>query len=544
MLLLTMNIIIYGQQEEALVYLEHSETLNFDDAAYPGAQLLKGNVRFRHEDALMFCDSAYFYEGSNSLDAFGHVKLIQGDTLAGYGDILYYDGSTKLARFRRNVKLVHTGMTLTTDSLNYDRSEDIAWYYTGGVLEDSVNTLTSIWGQYTPPNHQALFKQSVHLINDKFILDADSLKYNTETNIADIIGETDIVYEEETNIHSTAGHYNTRSEQSTLLNRSQVIHKDGKTLTADTIFYDKACGIGDLRSNFEMKDTVQKATLYGNFGFFWESDKRGYATDSALLIDWSTDDWLYIHADTLYTEQVPDTIPDSLYRQVRAYYGVRVYRSDMQAVCDSLRFNGRDSIISLYYAPIVWSDEQQISSDSIHVYMKNGSVEHLHGLGKSIAIQYDGEDNYNQMSGKEILAFVRDGELREVHVNGNAQTIYYPHEDEDEGEPVGVNKTESSYVKLYIVNRKIDHILFTAAATGAVYPLDQIAKSDTRLELFFWADDKRPRLPGDVFSSTGQTTLKPPGDVLIPEAMDNDVNENIKNKITENIKDKIKGKIE
>ncbi len=512
------------------MYLEYCETLSFDEERLPGAQILRGKVRFRHEDALMFCDSAYFYEKENSFDAFGHVHFMQGDTLNGYGDVLYYNGNTRLARLRRNVKLVHTTTTLTTDSLNYDRNQNLAYYYTGGTIQDIENTLSSVWGQYNPPTHQAIFKTDVLLTNEKFTLASEVLHYNTETNIADLVTDTKIVYEEETTILSSKGWYNTRTENSMLLNRSQIIHTDGKTLTGDTIFYDKQNGFGHILNRMEMTDSVQKMTLYGNYGEVWENEKRGYATDRALIEEWGDSIHTFMHADTLWTEEIPyrfhtlvqkDSIlidsvmtwqkPDTLwidttYRQVRAYYGVRVYREDVQAVCDSLYYNGRDSIMSLYKEPVAWSDNQQVSADSIHIYMKNGEVDYAHGIGSALAVQQETLTKFNQLSGKEMLAYIRDGELRQVDVNGNAETVFYPRE--DDGTFMGVNKTQSSFVKIYLQDQKIEHILFTTATTGAMYPLDSIKIEDTRLATFFWAEQERPLVPGDVFA-TPQRTPRP-----------------------------------
>lgn len=516
-----------AQEKQTLVYLEYSETLSFDEERHPDAQLLKGNVRFRHEDALMFCDSAYFYEKTNSLDAYGHVRLDQGDTIQGFGDALYYNGNTRMARLRGHVKLVHTGTTLLTDSLNYDRRRDIAWYFTGGTLQDSVNTLTSRWGQYTPADHQALFKTQVRLENKQFLLTADTLCYNTESNIADLVGPTHIVYEEETDIYSNLGWYNTRTEESMLLRRSRVVHQDGKSLTGDTIFYDKKNGIGRVRQHMQMTDSVQKATLYGNYGEMYEKSKSGFATDSAMLVDWSEEDRLYMHADTLHTEEVqyrlftlsprdsilidsvmtaqsPDTLwQDSAYRQVRAFYGVRVFRRDMQAICDSLTYNMRDSVMNMNGVPVCWSDNQQISADQINIYLKNGTVDYIHGIGASIAVQQESEQQFNQLSGKEMMAFVRNGELAEIHVNGNAETVFYPKEEED-GEVIGVNRTQSSYVKLYITDQKIDHILFTTATSGTMYPLDEAGENVTRLGGFFWAETERPISQNDIFRPTGK----------------------------------------
>ncbi len=518
---------LQAQKQEKLVYLEYCETLSFDEERLPGAQILTGNVRFRHEDALMFCDSAYFYEKENSFDAFGHVHFMQGDTLNGYGDVLYYDGDTRIARLRRNVRLIHTTTTLTTDSMNYDRNQNLAYYYTGGKIQDAENTLTSIWGQYNPPTHQAIFKTDVLLTNDKFTLASEALHYNTESHIADLVTDTEIVYQEETTILSSKGWYNTETEKSMLLNRSQVIHTDGKTLTGDTIYYDKLRGFGQVLRRMEMTDTVQHMTLYGNYGEVWEDEKRGFATDSAMIEEWGDSLHTFMHADTLWTEEIPyqiteliprdsilvdsimtwqapDTlIVDTTYRQVRAFYGVRVYREDMQAVCDSLHYNGRDSIISLYKEPVAWSDNQQISADSMHIYLKDGAVDYAHGIGAALAVQQETPTKYNQLSGKEMFAYIRDGELKQVDVNGNAETVFYPRE--EDGTFMGVNKTQSSFVKIYLQDQQVEHILFTTATTGAMYPLDSIKIEDTRLSAFFWAEQERPLVPGDVFENPQRT---------------------------------------
>ena len=516
-------------QKETLVYLEQCETLSFDERLHPDAQLLKGDVRFRHEEAYMYCDSAYFYEKENSFDAFGHIRFVQGDTLSGYGDILYYDGNTKVARLRKNVKLINRNTTLTTDSLNYDRTNDIAYYFHGGELQDSLNILTSAWGQYTPYNNQAVFRDNVLLKHPKFTLTADTLKYNTETHIAYLQGPTRIDYGDETTILSTLGWYNTQTEETLLMERSKIIHTDGKTLTGDSLFYDKQAGYGQVYSRFEMTDSIRKATLYGNYGEVYEDGKRGYATDSALFVDWSGEDWLYMHADTLFTEEVhykepvivpydnsamdsietyhePDTLwRDTAYQRLRAYYGVRTYRQDMQMVCDSLTYHSRDSVMSLCGTPICWSDENQISADTIFVYMKNGTIDYAHGVGNAIAVKQEDAERFDQMAGKEMFAYIRDGELRRVEVNGNAETIFFPRE--DDGTFIGMNRTQSSFVKIFLQDRKIDHIVFTTTTTGTMYPLDSITTPEAHLDEFSWRDHLRPKMPCDVFSSVQRESV-------------------------------------
>ena len=491
---------------QTMVYLERAENLNYDEQRIANAQILKGNVVFRHEEALMYCDSAYFYENTNSLDAFGHVRFVQGDTLRGFGDLLYYDGNSKLARLRRHVRLIHgreneNPTVLTTDSLNYDRLEGVAYYYTGGEIKDSLNTLVSVRGNYRPNTKQAVFSQDVVLTNSRFVLTSDTLLYNTDTKIADIVSPTQIIYEEETDITSSRGWYNTQTEQSMLLDRSVVHHTDGKQMTGDTIYYDKLIGFGEVLGDMQMVDSAQRVTLYGEYGQMWEENSRGYATDSALMVDWSDSSHIaYIHADTLFTEELHYTdsaMEDSTYRRVRAHYGVRVYRDDMQMTCDSMVYWGSDSTMHLYTKPICWSENQQISADSMVVFIVNGSVEHAVGYVNALCVMEDTLDYYNQMSGKEVTAYLKDGEVKLIDMSGNALTVYYPKE--QDGEYVGLNTTASSFIHMYIEDQEIHHIRFTKETTGVLYPMDQIPGGADKLALFFWAAEARPNSPEDVF---------------------------------------------
>lgn len=502
---------------QTMVYLERSETLNFDQERIADAQILIGNVLFRHDDALMYCDSAYFYENSNSLDAFGNVRLVQGDTLLGFGDVLYYDGNTKIARLRKHVKLIHGRVEenptiLTTDSLNYDRQADVAYYFRGGEVKDSLNTLTSIRGKYYPKSKEAVFSQTVKLVNPKFVLTSDTLLYNTETKVTNLVSPTQIIYEKETDITTSRGWYNTHTEQSMLLDRSFIHHSDGKTMTGDTIYYDKRIGFGKVLGRMEMCDSAQQATLYGEYGQMWEENSRGYATDSALMVDWSDmEHKSYIHADTLFTEEIAlnDT---STFRRVQAHYGVRVYRDDMQMTCDSLVFLSSDSTIHLYTDPVCWNNNQQISADSIIVYLVNNTVEHAKGFGNALCVMEDSVNFYNQMSGKEIIAYMEDGEVKIIDMSGNALTIYYPKE--SDGEYVGMNTTESSFIRMFVEEQKIHHILFTKETTGVLYPMDQIPAGGDKLALFFWADYKRPVSPADVFRKIEKTEQNGPSEQI------------------------------
>lgn len=475
-----------------LVYLEHSESLTFDKIMNPDMQVIKGNVRFRHDNVLLYCDSAYFFNKANSLNAFGHVRIVQGDTLFVYGDKLYYDGNTKLARMRYNVRMVNRKTILTTDSLNYDRLANLSYYYTGGKITDELNVLTSVWGQYSPSTNDALFKKNVHLKNKNFILDSDTLKYNTKTNIANIVGPTHILYNDETDIYSKRGWYNTATDRSMLLDRSTVKHKGGKTMIGDTIFYDKKLKYGEGFSHVIMNDTVQKSTLYGEYCYYNDNTKKGLATDSALLVDWSGKDSMFVHADTLLTSK------DSIYNLFRGFYHVRIFRNDIQGICDSLTYSARDSVMNMHGDPILWSDNNQLSGEFIQAFTKNKKIDHVDIQRLAVAIQHEDSLFYNQLSGKEIIAYVDSGQLNKVKVNGNAETIYFPRDDKD-STLIGLNKTQSSFVVMYIKNKKIQKVVFTTASNGTMYPLGELKGKDLYLKNFFWLEDQRPKGKQDLF---------------------------------------------
>lgn len=475
-----------------LIYLENCDALSFDKIFSPDVQVLKGNVRFRHDAARLYCDSAYFYEKANSLNAYGHVRIVQGDTLFVFGDLLYYDGNTKMARLRHNVRMENRKTILTTDSLNYDRISNRAYYFNGGKITDQLNDLTSVRGQYSATTNDAVFKEKVRLINKDFTLDADSLRYNTKTNIANFISPTHILYNKETDIYSNRGWYNTATEKSMLLNRSKVKQKDGRTLVGDTIFYDKKLNYGEGFMNVVLTDSVQKSTLYGDYCYYNDNTKNGLATDSALLVDYSEKDTMFIHADTLLTSK------DSIYNVTRGYYNVRFYRKDVQGRCDSLAYSARDSVMNMYGTPILWADNNQLSGDFIQASTKNKKVQKINIQHVAVVIQHEDSTYFNQLSGKEIIAYVDSGELRKVNVNGNAETIYYPR-DEKDSTLTGLNKTQSSFVVMYLKNKKVKRVVFTTVTNGIIYPMTELNDKKKYLNTYFWVDNQRPKNQKDLF---------------------------------------------
>ncbi|HAR39152.1 MAG TPA: hypothetical protein DCS09_11600 [Porphyromonadaceae bacterium] len=458
------------------------------------AEILTGNVIFFHEGAFMYCDSAYLYQKTNTFEAFSNVRMEQGDTIFVYGDYLHYDGNTRLARLRDNIRMEDRTATLFTDSLDYDRVANLGYYFEGGMLVDEENELTSFWGQYSPDTKQALFSDSVKLINEDYIIYSDTLKYNTESKYADILGPSRIV-SDSGYVHTSKGWYNTVTEDSHLLDRSEVYSNDGtKVLIGDTIFYNRQTGVGEVFGNMFLEDKERKAILQGNYGFYNEKTEYGLATDSAFAIDYSQQESMYVHGDTLVM------ITDSVHRDIKAYYEVRFFRADLQGVCDSLHYSSRDSMVYMIGDPVVWNENNQILGNQINVYLNDSTIEKAIVKDYALAIQDRlDQERYNQLSGRDMTAFFRNGDIYHVLVEGNAESLYYL--TEKDSTIIGLNKTESAYLSMDIENEQIKRLKLWSSTTAVTTPLPQLKPEDSRLKGFVWLDYLRPAGPKDIFRS-------------------------------------------
>lgn len=479
-------------------------------------QVLVDSVIFLHEGAYLYCDSAYFNKKLNSFDAFSNVRMEQGDTLFLYGNYMHYDGNLKLAQVRENVRLEHRSSTLFTDSLDYDRMMNIGYYFDGGVLIDEANNneLTSFWGQYEPNSRMATFKDSVQLINPKFILYSDLLKYNTHTKLAYITTPTTIVSDSGT-IYTSKGVYNTDTDESVLLDQSTIVNKEGnRFLRGDSIFYNKTLGYGEVFGNMFLQDTIKKAILIGNYGFYDDKIDFAMATDSAYCIEYSQGDSLFLHADTLMIKT------DSIYRDIRAYYGVRFYRSDIQGVCDSMQFHSRDSVLHLYKDPILWNKGNQLYGDTIDIFMNDSTVDYVHVKRYSFSIEQKDSIHFNQMKGRSLKAFMDNGKLRRVLVEGNAESIFYPQE--SDGYIIMHNWLQSGYMEIFFNEGKLDKMKGWPQPIGKATPLELLPVDKRRLEDFYWYDYLRPINKDDIFRNVKKkaTDIKPPRPAIFERADD------------------------
>ncbi len=477
---------------KTVIEMLNSDTMGRRENLGPDIQILKGNVSLLHDSTFMYCDSAYLNRKLNTLQAFDNIRIEQGDTLFIYGDYLVYEGDIKLAKLRHNVRMENRNTTLFTDSFNFDRIKNIGYFMQGGMIVDEQNELTSIYGQYSPGTKKAIFRRNVKLVNDQFILTSDTLNYNTNTKIADIVGPS-VIQSDSGTIYSHSGWYNTATDQSQLLSRSTVVSKDKyKTITADTLFYNRTTGFGEAFGNMYLTDTLKKVILTGNYGWYNERTENAFATDSAQFIEYSRGDSLFLHADTLKMITV-----EKNNHEVKAYHGVRFYRIDLQGVCDSLQYNSKDSVLNLYQDPILWNSGYQLTGDTIQIFMNDSTVDFVHVIDYAFAMEKVDSTYFNQLKGNDLKAYFDAGELKKIYVSGNAETIFYPMEKDSTF--IGMNNTQSGFFRLFIKDRKMEKMVIWPDPKGSTTPLPDLTPENKFLKNFILFDYLRPISQKDIF---------------------------------------------
>ena len=487
-------------QQDKRVYLVHADNLHYDQYRNGDAQILHGHVHFRHVGANLYCDSAHFYEQSNSFEAFGHVRMVQGDTLSLVSDYAYYDGNDQLAQARYNVVLKHRKTTLYTDSLDYDRMYSFGNFFEGGKMVDGKSVLTSDWGEYHTDTKMAMFYYDVRLKDQNMFLTTDSLYYDTRTSRAHIVGPSNIT-SGSSHIYSEDGYYNTRTEQSELFGRS-VIKDQGRTIVGDSVFRNARDGKNYAYWNVVMTDSINKNRLTGDYAEYDDSTGYAMATNNAVAMDFSQKDTLFMHADTFKIFTYNNNT-DSVYRVMHAFRKVRAYRPDVQAVCDSLVYNSLDSCMVMYRDPIVWNQGQQLFGEEIRVYMNDSTIDWAHVIGQAFsAEQMPDTIHFNQVSSKEMKAFFKNGEMRESQAIDNVLSVYYPIDDSD-STLIGLNYLETPLLKMFLENRKMKR-MWIEKPKGTLYPMTQIPPDKYFLPQYAWFDYIRPLNKQDIFNWRGK----------------------------------------
>ncbi len=482
------NSLILGQKAARVKF--SAATTEVDAKLGKDTKRLIGNVVFTHGGAKMYCDSAYFYSSKNSLDAFSNVYINQGDTVHLYGDKLHYDGNTRIANVRNNVRLLNRKTTLTTEELDYNIGEGIGYYTNHANIVNEENNLESRIGYYYTRQDMFDFRDSVVVTNPDYVIYSDRMKYNTETKITYFLEPTEII-SDSSYIYCERGWYNTQTDISQL-NQNALVKNTRQTIKGDSLYYEKNTGFGRAIENVEIIDNEQNIILHGNRGIYYENDDYARLTERAQFIQVSEEDSLFLHADTLLSEL--DTAGSKV---IKAYYGVRIYRSNLQGRCDSMAYSMADSVIRLYDEPILWSEENQITADYIEIHTRNRQVKTMYLYNSAFIVSREDTSYFNQIRGKNMTCHFANNELYRIDVNGNGQTVYYP---KDKDGIVGANKVECSDLVIFMKEGKVSSISFLRKPDGTLYPLEQAPKNEMILKGFQWLAELRPLSRDEIFT--------------------------------------------
>jgi len=496
--------------QENRIKLISADALKFDESIGNDAQRLIGNVKFKHKGAIMYCDSAYLYSSSNSLDAFGRVRVIQGDTLNLTSEKLYYNGDTRLIKVRDAVTLRDKEMTLETNTLDFNRKSGIAVYYDTGTITSKANDnkLVSCEGVYNSNTEFFHFRDSVSLINPDYTVETDTLDYNNESEIAYFSGPT-FIFSDENTIYCENGWYDTKNDLAQF-EEDAFIDNGSQLLKGDSLWYSRNEGIGKAYYNVSIADTADNYIINGDFGSYNELSGKTVVTGKAEMIQYDDQDSLFLHADTL------DAVRDSILGdKVHAYHHVKFFRSDMQGAADSLVFSERDSMIYMYTNPVLWSENLQITGDTIQLKTYDGVIERLFVYDHAFMVNEIDTSHYNQIKGKRLTGYFQNNDIYKIRIEGNGESLYYALEEEESdslntandsipNQPdfIGVNKAICSNIVIYLEEQQVQRIMFITKPDGAFHPEEKFPEAEKYFDGFSWQIARRPNNRWEIFART------------------------------------------
>jgi len=466
----------------------HADDFIFDKNKHPDYTKLVGNVAFKHKGTTMNCDSAFQHK-NNKMDAFGNIRINQGDTLLLFGKKLFYDGNSSKAIISEKVKLQDKQMQLQTEQLHYNLEKNIAYYPSKGQIQDAKNKLFSDKGSYYSKTKMFYFKGNVQVENPKYTILTDTMNYDAERKISYFFGPTTINSEENI-IYCENGWYNSLSNKSQFRENATITHKDF-VLKGDSIFYNRNKGYGKAINHIELIDSINNLLITGDLGEYFEQTENAMVCQNALLNLIAEGDTLFVHADTfLSTKKLQQ-------REIRAFYNVKCFKQDMQAICDSLSYNLKDSAIELFNKPVIWSDKFQITADSIQLLLNGGKIKKMFLRNNPMLISKEDSLHFNQIKGKTMFGFFEQNNLQKIDVIGNGQTIFLAQNDNKEN--IGINTSECSNISLFFKENELNGITFHTKPAAIMHPIEKIKEKDKFLQGFLWRANERPKSKEDIF---------------------------------------------
>ena len=513
--LLTVN--LANSQEQRIIEIIQAGKSIRNSTDYPGANILQRDDNSRvilfHDGAKIESDLSYYYFNENSFKADGKVNFNQGDSLSLTSDFLEYDGKSKKAFAYGNVILLRPDMRLETDTLYLDRIKNIAYYNSRGKIIDNDNTLRSNSGTYFMGPKKYIFKSNVTIDNPDYNVDSEELEYYTESNYTYFNDKT-LITGIDYSILCKNGFYDTYSQRG-FFKENAVINYDGKIINGDSIYFENEKSYASASFNVKINDTINNSIITGHYGEIFKEKDSAIITKNALAVNIIKNDSLYIHSDTITI-----TGPDEK-KILKGYYDVRILKSDVRGISDSIHFNQETGLIKLLKQPkssrylkaltdeqknkinpIIWFGENQITGDKIFL-KSNMQTEELDSLiirGNVFMSQKDSlvNDRFNQIKGEKLDGLFTEGKLDNVFIEKNSTLLYYMYS--DEGEFIGMNNTLASSILIKFNENEISEVSFYRNPDGNVISENKIIINEMKLPGFIWRENEKPESIDDLFS--------------------------------------------
>lgn len=479
------------------IEIVYAGTLTIDNDKYPGATIFNSDdqrkVQFRHQGMDIWCDVAVLYQKTNQVKAFGDVFIQQGDSLKMNSNFVEYNGDTKIALAKENVKLRNEKMTLETQELFFDRNTQEAYYLNHGKISDEENVLTSKEGRYFVAPKKSQFSSQVNITNADFQINSLTLDFYHSTGHVYMFGPTTITGRDYI-AYGEKGFYDTKTEKGYFMDMARIDY-DNKRLTGDSLYFDKFRNFASATNNIIIRDTINHTLVKGHYGEIHKAQDSMFITKKALIASLVDKDSVYIHAKRIMVTGKTGA------RIVRAYTGARIYKTDIQGKCDSIHSSQTTGLTQLIGKPILWSGKSQMTGDHIQL-LANTQTEKLDSLrvfDNAFLIEKDtlGE-GYNQVKGKTLKGKFKENKLNNVNLYQNTEVIYYVYDDQNN--PAGINKSKCSQIRVdFATNQQIETVIFYKDVDGGIYPEDKINKEELRFPNFNWRGDEIILSKNDIF---------------------------------------------
>lgn len=479
-------------QKTSTIVIENSDFSDLNEIELPGAFLLTGNVRAVHDGVVLTCNKAYYYKNENYIKAFGDVQMVQGDTLYLNGKYAEYNGNVKQAFATGNVIMRSPEMSLVTDTINFDRVKQEAYYNSNGTIVNKENTLKSKSGRYYVTQKKYQFLTSVVLTNPQYVIKSNHLDYYTNSGHSYLFGPSTITGKENF-IYTEKGFYDTKKNKAHFVKNSYIKYND-RLIKGDSLYYDRNQEFASATRNVKITDSINKAIIKGHYGEVYRNKDSLFITKRASVRTLMEKDSMFIHGKRLVVTGKQGE------RVIRGYNNVRFFKTDMSGKCDSLHSDQKRGLTQLIGRPILWNFDNQLTGDVMHLIGNNKTekLDSLKVLNNAFIISKDTiGTGFNQVKGLNLYGKFRDNKLYEVDIVKNTEVIYYLRNDEQE--LIGINKNSSSKINMILDGKTIETITFFNNVDGEIYPEAELPENTRKLRGFVWRGDERIKTKEDIF---------------------------------------------